>query len=234
MLENFGAKPKVDSDLDSVWKNPDLTEDNLVNASVKSAKEEESKIKQEGKTVVDFTEKKPRKKFPLFKFILGALIICLIALIAFGVWNRWLKSNDREDIVSNWKIENTNTSINIDKKKIYLGPNATCDYELDTFAKVIYIKTGSMQGTCHYRFSWDRCQLAFVEDGGDNAIATIFSDLKWGWDSLTCSMNGVNLSPAYTKNSDVDTSNTGIDDILDSATQKSILLDKLATKKPDE
>lgn len=237
MLENFGAKPKqvkADSELEEVWTDPNLTEENLTSASEASAKEEESVIKESGKTLVDFTEKKKRKRFPLGKFILGLIIVLVVGLCAFGIWNRWLRADDAKDIVSSWQIDGTDKVVNIDKKKIYLGENATYEYTIDTFSKIIYIQIGNMKGQCHYRFSWDRCQLAFIENAGDNAVATAFDDIKWTWDSLTCNMNGVTLSPAYTKSGDRDTSNTGIDKILDDGHKDSILLDKLSTKKSDE
>ena len=237
MLENFGAKPKAvkaDAELDKVWADPNLTEENLTNASAASAKEEETVMKQSGKTVVDFSEKTSKKKFSLGKLVIIIFVVLIVGLCAFGVWNRWFRADDAKDIVSKWQIDGTDKIVNIDKKKIYLGENATYDYTIDTFSKIIYIQIGNMKGKCHYRFSWDRCQLAFIENAGDNAISTAFSDIKWAWDNATCNMSGVSLSPAYTKSGDRDTSNTGIDEILNNGQQDSVLLDKLSTKKSDE
>lgn len=47
-------------------------------------------------------------------------------------------------------------------------------------------------------------------------------------------MNGIDLSPAYTKNNiqEVDTENTGLDDIMNNGQSDSILLDRIATAKP--
>lgn len=49
-------------------------------------------------------------------------------------------------------------------------------------------------------------------------------------------MSQVDLSPAYTKNNktEVNTDNTGIEDIISSGQTQSILLDRISTKKPDE
>ena len=109
-------------------------------------------------------------------------------------------------------------------------------YTLDTGAKVINYKIGEFSGQSHYRFSWDRNQLALVENTAYDPISTMLSDLGWFWDWATCSMSKIDLSPAYTKNNieAVDTENTGLDDIMNNGKTDSILLDRVSTKKTEE
>ncbi len=113
-----------------------------------------------------------------------------------------------------------------------LGKNAVLEYTVDAGAKVINYKIGDMSGTTHYRFSADRNQLALVENCNTDPISTMLSDLGWFWDYMTCKMAKIDLSPAYTKNNkeEVDTKNTGLDDIMFKGNTMSILLDRVATK----
>ncbi len=114
-----------------------------------------------------------------------------------------------------------------------LGKNAVLEYTIDSGAKVINYTIGDMSGSTHYRFSADRNQLALVENCNTDPISTILSDLGWFWDYMTCKMAKIDLSPAYTKNNkeEVDTKNTGLDDIMFKGNTMSILLDRVATKE---
>ncbi len=107
------------------------------------------------------------------------------------------------------------------------------EYTVDPVSKVIKYKTGDKSGQSHYRFSWDRNQLAIVENTTCDPVSTILSDLGWFWDWATCGMSGIDLSPSYTKNNknEVDTENTGLDDIMNNGKSESILLDRIPTKK---
>lgn len=133
-------------------------------------------------------------------------------------------------------MSGTNTTIKIDKKQIYLDKNTIFNYEIDEGAKLIYLKTGDYTGTCHYRFSGDRCQLAFIDTGDMNALATAMSDIGWFFDSVKCKISGVDLSPAYTKDAAQSTAPTdgSVDEIIANGKGHSILLDKVSTQKAPE
>lgn len=203
----------------------------------------------EGKTIIDFKEdsinekeQKPKippkqhKPFFLLKLFIGVFVVALVLASFFGIWNRWFRYDDAQEIISNWQIHGTNNVVVIDKKTINLGPNAVLEYTIDTGAKVIHYKTGDKIGVSHYRFSWDHNQVAIIESSGSDPFSTMISDLIWFWDQSTCQMNGIDLSPAYTKNNtqEVDTENTGLDDIMNNGQSESILLDRVATQKPKE
>ena len=49
-------------------------------------------------------------------------------------------------------------------------------------------------------------------------------------------MSGIDLSPAYSKNNknEVDTENTGLEDIMNNGKTESVLLDRIPTKKTTE
>ena len=159
----------------------------------------------------------------------------MLIVAVFGIWNRWFRYDDKSQLISNWQISGSNTIIVIDGKKIHLDKDAVLEYEVDDFAKLINYKIGDKSGTSHYRFSWDRNQLALIENCGNDAISTICSDFGWFWDFMTCGMAKIDLSPAYTKNNkdEVDTHNTGIEDIISNGHTSSMLLDKISTKKPE-
>lgn len=200
----------------------------------------------EDKTVVDFVEdatdeekpksKKEHKPFFLVKFFVSIIVIFLLCAAVFGTWNRWFRYNDEEQLISNWQINGSNSVVVIDKKTITLNPNAILTYTIDTGAKVINYQIGDMNGQSHYRFSWDRNQLALCENTSCDPISTIVSDLGWFWDWSTCGMSQIDLSPAYTKNNknEVDTENTGLEEIISNGQSQSILLDRISTKKADQ
>lgn len=199
----------------------------------------------EDKTVVDFVEdeidepkekqKKERKPFFVLKICIAIFVIFLIIASVFGIWNRWFRYDDEADLISNWQINGTNAIVVIDKKNITLNENTVMNYTVDTGAKVINYTIGDMNGQSHYRFSWDRNQLALCENTSCDPISTLLSDLGWFWDWSTCGMSQVDLSPAYTKNNktEVDTENTGIEDIISNGQTQSILLDRISTKKSE-
>lgn len=201
------------------------------------------------KTVVEFNDEdvplkdkkepdlpKPKKKHLFWKIVLGLFVFAFLVLCIFGIWNRWFRYDDQELMMSKWQINGSTQVVTIDKKNIDLGPNACMEYTLDTGAKVINYKIGDKTGQSHYRFSWDKNQLAIIENTNCDPISTLFSDIGWFWDWSTCGMSKIDLSPAYTKNNkeEVDLENTGINDIMKNGQTQSILLDRITTKTSDD
>ena len=236
-------------------KIPKVTQEMLDTFADHKPKEEEQETTEqvaeisenpsEDKTVVEFSEdkteeeQKPAKPKKFSFFLKGLLVILLIAFVGiaiFGIWNRWFRYDDEAQLISNWQINGSNAVVVIDKENIILSKDAVLKYTVDTGAKVINYTIGDMSGQSHYRFSWDRNQLALCENVACDPISTMFSDIGWFWDWSTCGMSQVDLSPAYTKNNktEVNTDNTGIEDIISSGQTQSILLDRISTKKPDE
>lgn len=200
---------------------------------------------EEEKTVVEFIEdetdqnvkkKREHKPFFLLKILVALFAFIIIVAAIFGIWNRWFRYDDKAQIVSNWQISGTSKTVVIDDKKIVLDANAVLTYTVDSWAKVINYQIGDMSGSSHYRFSWDRNQLALIENSGTDTISTMINDFGWFWDYITCKMAKIDLSPAYTKNNsaDVNTDNTGIEEIISNGQNSSILLDRVSTKKTDE
>lgn len=220
---------------------PEINEDNNIEVNpedVETIVNQKEYVNFRVKSKDEQKKKKVKTKkfnFSLAKFFVIIIILALLVSAVFGVWNRWFRYNDEQDIVSSWQINNSDASVKIDEKNIIINANANLKYTVDTFAKVINYEIGDMKGQSHYRFSWDRNQLALVENSNYDALSTILSDLGWFWDWSTCKMSKVDLSPAYTKNNKehVDTENTGIEDIIENGRTESILLDKISTKKTD-
>lgn len=216
---------------DTIGMHP-ITDDVIQNFSEKKAEDKKEK------TIVDFEEQKPKTKkkklnISFWKIILIVFCVLTVGALMFGIWNRWFRFDDHKSLISNWQVANSNSVVEINENNIVLDKNAIFEYHIDSFAKTISYKLGNMEGVSHYRFSWDRNQIAFIENGSTNAFLSIFDDLAWFWDSSTCDMNGIELSPAYTKSNknEVNTENTGLEDIFKKGENNSILLDRVSTKK---
>ena len=219
--------------------------DSQEDENLQDTEENQGDVDSQEKTVVEFNEdeteevKKPKrekKPFSFLKLCLWLIAILFVVAAAFGIWNRWFRYDDKLQLISNWQVSGTNTIVVIDGKTINLGPNAVLNYTVDEGSKIINYTIGEMKGSSHYRFSWDRNQLALIENCGTDPFSTILSDLGWFWDYMTCKMGKIDLSPAYTKNNkeEVDTQNTGLEEIISNGNSSSILLDKVSTKKSDE
>lgn len=234
---------KEESEVEKEENIEDVEEDEKDEESDDAETEEEDVKEKE--TVVEFIEdkteqpskkKREHKPFFLLKIIGITLLVIFMGILIFGIWNRWFRYDDNAQIISNWQISGTDKVVVIDGKQIILDANAVLKYTVDSGSKVINYTIGDMSGQSHYRFSWDRNQLALIEGGGMDSLSTMFDDLCWFWDYMTCSMSKVDLSPAYTKNNknEVNTDNTGIEDIISNGQNGSILLDRISTKKPEE
>lgn len=242
MIDNFSdPKPKAEEE-----EVKDAAESEESASDIVEPVAEISENPSEDKTVVEFVEdeaeeqkpkvKKERKPFFVLKFFIFIIFLLIIGAAIFGIWNRWFRYDDEAQLISNWQINGSNAVVVIDKETITLNSNTILNYTVDTGAKVINYTIGDMSGQSHYRFSWDRNQLALCENTSYDPISTIISDLGWFWDWSTCGMSQIDLSPAYTKNNktEVDTENTGIEDIIINGKTQSILLDRISTKKTDE
>lgn len=231
MLDTFAEQPKKEDSKDAT-ENQDTEESS-------------EDLGSQEKTVVEFNEdeteevdkpEREKNRFSILKLCLWLVAILLVVAAIFGIWNRWFRYDDKLQLISNWQVSGTNTVVVIDGKTINLGPNVVFNYTVDEGAKVINYTIGDMSGSSHYRFSWDRNQLALIENSGTDVFSTILSDLGWFWDYMTCKMGKIDLSPAYTKNNkeEVDTQNTGLEEIISNGNNSAILLDKVSTKKVDE
>lgn len=210
---------------------PPITEEMLENFSEK--KKEDPEVVE-----VDFSEKpkkpkKNRRKISFWKLLVVIVVIVLIGFLTYLTWNRWFRYNDQESFVGNWQVAKSDHQVSISENKIKLQDNAVLEYSIDPFTKIIHYKTGKMEGDSHYRFSADRTQIAFIEKEHCNFFSSLMEDIRWAWDVSVCAMNGIELSPAYTKNNsnDVNTENTGIEEIMANGSSKTILLDKVSSKK---
>ena len=238
--------PKVTQEMLDTFSDP--KEEKKVEESSSEAPAPVAEIAEnpsDDKTVVEFDEDKveevkkppkPKKFGFLLKSLLIILLVALVGTAIFGIWNRWFRYDDEAQLISNWQINGTNAVVVIDKENITLNKDTILKYTVDTGAKVINYTIGDKSGQSHYRFSWDRNQLALCENTSCDAISTMISDLGWFWDWSTCGMSKIDLSPAYTKNNknEVDTENTGLEDIISNGQGQTILLDRISTKKTDE
>ncbi len=195
----------------------------------------EDRVNTSKKKVIDFQKEQERlsknKKLSPLKIVLSVFIFITLVIVLFSAWNRWFRYDDAGDLVSNWQISQSNAKINIDKYKMYLDKNTIFEYQIDTVSKVITFKTGNYEGQCHYRFNFDRTQVAFIEDGNYNFVTTMFSDFKWFFDYVISIIQDKEISVSYSQiaNTNENKNDSSSGNILDNSS--SILLDKIATKK---
>ena len=194
---NVNSKPDNDQNISNEMKQkpdgrPAVKQNNLKNKSG-AVKEKLNKKKKESKKL----KKKRGFKF-YFKLIISILIIVFISFFAYSIWNRWFRYDDSADLAGNWQISGSISTVAITSKNISFGGNVMLTYEVDSSSKIVHYKIGEMSGSSHYRFSYDRKQLAFLEDAGNNFFETLISDIVWDFDVFVYSTRGITLSPANT------------------------------------
>lgn len=165
-----------------------------------------------------------KHKFLLLKITLWLMLILLFLVLAFSVWNRWFRYNDEQQIIGEWQLAGTSSVCTIDQKNIILGKNAVLEYKIDVAAKLIYYKLGNMEGCSHYRFSADRKQLAFVEEGSKDGFSTVIDDFNWFCNYCECASKGIDLSPAYTQKANSENTSQNIENIKNGSNHNFLLI----------
>ena len=139
--------------------------------------------------------KKPRSPARIaLSVAIGVFAAFVVACIALAV-DRWWVHDDAQDIQGTWYIYDTEVAIPIGPDTIGISEDAVYEYTIDTQAKTVTYRIGNLTGTCHYRFSSDRSQIALIEDGKKVFTATLFDDISWWFTSLANAISGKLVLP---------------------------------------
>ncbi len=126
--------------------------------------------------------------------IVVIIVVVVVCVGGFSLY-RWLYGDDEADIQGMWYIAGTDTPILITADEIVLTDSVSYSYVVDSEAKTISFSLASMQGSGHYRFSFDRDQLAIME-GSYGWWNTFFSDFGWTARSIGRLITGKDVTPA--------------------------------------
>lgn len=114
------------------------------------------------------------------------LIIILVIIIGMivGFWLlRWGLHDDASSIQGRWRVQGTDTVIEISDEEIALTDEVAYDYVLEPESKTLVFTFGALSGSGRYRFSLDHNMLA-IDDGEFDAVGTLISDIPWTADAV--------------------------------------------------
>lgn len=119
----------------------------------------------------DNIQNKPRKRFILKTWhivvtLIGIVIVTIIAMSSYYVWDRWERYDDHNDIQGQWYVFGTSVPIRITADLLDFNADTSYHYVLDAENKTITFSLGNMEGMAHYCFYEDRQVLVLI-DGKD-------------------------------------------------------------------
>ena len=121
--------------------------------------------------------------------IIIILLLILIGIIV-GFWLlRWGLHDDAASIQGKWRVQGTDTVIEINDEEIVLTDEVAYDYVLDPEAKTLAFTFGALTGNGRYRFSLDHNMLA-IDDGDFDAMGTLMTDIPWTVDAVSRKLLG--------------------------------------------
>lgn len=124
-------------------------------------------------------------KARLIRRTIIAIVLVIIIGIIVGFWLlRWGLHDDVASIQGKWRVQGTDTVIEINDEEIILTDEVAYDYVLDPEAKTLTFKFGALTGDGRYRFSLDHNMLA-IDDGEFDAMGTLATDIPWMLDALS-------------------------------------------------
>lgn len=119
-----------------------------------------------------------------------AVVVVLVIGVVLGFWLlRWGLHDDAASIQGSWRVQGTDTVIDITEDKIVLTDEVAYDYVLDPEAKTLTFTFGGLSGNGRYRFSLDHSQLA-IDDGEFDWGATLLADIPWTFEALAQKLVG--------------------------------------------
>ena len=108
-----------------------------------------------------------------------AIVVIVIAGTIFGFWLlRWGLHDDVSSIQGQWRVQGTDTVIEINEEDIVLTNEVAYDYVLDPNDKTLSFRFGALSGSGRYRFSLDHNMLA-IDDGEFDFVETLMADIPW-------------------------------------------------------
>lgn len=117
--------------------------------------------------------------------IIIVIVLVIIIGIVLGFWLlRWGLHDDASSIQGKWRVQGTDTVIEINDEEIVLTDEVAYDYVLNPEAKTLTFKFGALTGDGRYRFSLDHNMLA-IDDGEFDAMGTLMADIPWTMDAIS-------------------------------------------------
>lgn len=110
--------------------------------------------------------------------MLIALLVIIIGLIVVFWLLRWGLHDDASSIQGTWRVQGTDTVIEINDEEIALTDEVAYDYVLNPESKTLVFTFGALSGSGRYRFSLDHNMLA-IDDGEFDAMGTLVTDIPW-------------------------------------------------------
>lgn len=146
----------------------------------------EDKRRDKDPSVEDRKRKAQRQhKVRLIRRTIIAIILVILIGIIVGFWLlRWGLHDDATSIQGKWRVQGTDTVIEINDEEIVLTDEVAYDYVLNPEAKTLTFKFGALTGDGRYRFSLDHNMLA-IDDGEFDAMGTLMTDIPWTVDALS-------------------------------------------------
>ncbi len=131
----------------------------------------------------------------IVRIVVIVVIVVVVACVGGFSLYRWVYGDDAADVQGAWYVAGTDTPIIITDGDIELNSTVAYAYTLDSESKTIAFNLGSMQGEGHYRFSFNRSQLAIM-DGTYGWWSSFFSDFGWTARALAGAIGGDVVTPA--------------------------------------
>ena len=110
--------------------------------------------------------------------VLTVVLIAVIAVGGYFSWDRWLRYDDAADFQGEWYVYGTDAMVTVDNSVIRMREDISYKYTLDTMAKTIEYKFGTMRGSGRYYFDNDHQLLVIVDGQGFTSLTTLWEDLK--------------------------------------------------------
>lgn len=121
--------------------------------------------------------------------IIAVLVVVLVGVMLAFWLLRWGLHDDAASIQGQWRVQGTDTVIDITDEKIVLTDEVAYDYVLDPDAKTLAFTFGGLTGNGRYRFSLDHSMLS-IDDGDFDWGATLAADIPWTLEAVAQNLVG--------------------------------------------
>ena len=121
--------------------------------------------------------------------IIAVLLVLLVGILLAFWLLRWGMHDDAASIQGQWRVQGTDTIIDINDEEIVLTDEVAYDYVLDPDSKTLAFTFGGLTGSGRYRFSLDHSMLS-IDDGDFDWGATLAADVPWILDAVAQELMG--------------------------------------------
>lgn len=121
--------------------------------------------------------------------IIAVLLVLLVGILLAFWLLRWGMHDDAASIQGQWRVQGTDTIIDINDEEIVLTDEVAYDYVLAPDSKTLAFTFGGLTGSGRYRFSLDHSMLS-IDDGDFDWGATLAADVPWILDAVAQELMG--------------------------------------------